>query len=398
MNNSYKLAKYKYKLVNSEENSKPYCDKIIFYSQNGGKSIFKLPKFNVGDNVKWTDYGVEMFGTVISKLKNKKYKIMTFDNAVMKVSEKILEQITSIKIQKLKIGDTVSWIFMNMEIHGTIISILDSDDNYSVLADDGNIIKVPKSLLKKRILKIESKFKIGETVKWKIFNIEHIGVIISDLDDDLNHRVMQNNNLIISLPEYSLEKVVSFSGQQFTIGDKVKTNYNGMQIIGNIISNMNDDGKYKINTYGGTIIMVHENLLTKVNDILDTVTLSKTVISSNTHNYIETKKIPLPIIQNNTNLNIKDININNMETTKSSDSQPNYTLKSPGQKYDYQLFYPGDRVANFYDEKTGTIKSFRNDKTEQQYRVSDKYHYYYDVEYDDGTFETYEPQHNLYKI
>ena len=61
-------------------------------------------------------------------------------------------------------------------------------------------------------------------------------------------------------------------------------------------------------------------------------------------------------------------------------------------------FEPGQRFVNTITNKTGTIRYLRNDEREKNLRLSDKSHYYYHVDYDDGSFETYEYQLNLKQI
>ena len=61
-------------------------------------------------------------------------------------------------------------------------------------------------------------------------------------------------------------------------------------------------------------------------------------------------------------------------------------------------FEPGQRFVNTITNKIGTIRYLRNDERERNLRLSDPSHYYYHVDYDDGSFETYEYQLNLKKI
>lgn len=63
-----------------------------------------------------------------------------------------------------------------------------------------------------------------------------------------------------------------------------------------------------------------------------------------------------------------------------------------------QLFFEGDRFVNEYTKKIGTVKSLRDDQYEKIQRLSNIDHYYYSVNYDDGSFETYECQQAMTKI
>ncbi len=58
-------------------------------------------------------------------------------------------------------------------------------------------------------------------------------------------------------------------------------------------------------------------------------------------------------------------------------------------------FKPGQRFINTRTNKTGTIRYLRNDERERNMRLSNPTHYYYNVDYDDGSFETYEYGQNL---
>ena len=61
----------------------------------------------------------------------------------------------------------------------------------------------------------------------------------------------------------------------------------------------------------------------------------------------------------------------------------------------YQMFNSGDKVKNIFNSKTGVVESLRNDKHEQQQRRSNPNHYYYTINYDDGSFDTYVSQSSL---
>lgn len=53
-------------------------------------------------------------------------------------------------------------------------------------------------------------------------------------------------------------------------------------------------------------------------------------------------------------------------------------------------FESGQRFINTRTNQTGTIKYLRNDERERNIRLLNNNHYYYHVDYDDGSFETYE--------
>lgn len=52
-------------------------------------------------------------------------------------------------------------------------------------------------------------------------------------------------------------------------------------------------------------------------------------------------------------------------------------------------FNCGQRFYSIFNNKYGTIKYLRDDSHEKQMRQSDPTHYYYHVDFDDGSFETY---------
>lgn len=58
-------------------------------------------------------------------------------------------------------------------------------------------------------------------------------------------------------------------------------------------------------------------------------------------------------------------------------------------------FEPGQRFINTITNKIGIIIYLRNDERERNMRLSNLTHNYYNVDYDDGSFETYEYGHNL---
>ena len=61
-----------------------------------------------------------------------------------------------------------------------------------------------------------------------------------------------------------------------------------------------------------------------------------------------------------------------------------------------QLFFPGNRFS--YMGKLGTVKYLRDDDYEKSKRRTDSTHYYYSVDFDDGSFETYLGQYYMVHI
>lgn len=54
------------------------------------------------------------------------------------------------------------------------------------------------------------------------------------------------------------------------------------------------------------------------------------------------------------------------------------------------IYKSGEKFINTRTLKTGTIKYLRTGEYEEKQRKTNQSHYYYHVDYDDGTFETYE--------
>ena len=56
-----------------------------------------------------------------------------------------------------------------------------------------------------------------------------------------------------------------------------------------------------------------------------------------------------------------------------------------------QLFKPGSRFLykSAVGSKYGTVRYLRDDTYEKNMRATDCNHYYYHVDFDDGSFETY---------
>ncbi len=57
--------------------------------------------------------------------------------------------------------------------------------------------------------------------------------------------------------------------------------------------------------------------------------------------------------------------------------------------FNYKNFKHGQRFYSKKNNKFGTIKYLRDDYREKQMRQTDLTHYYYHVDFDDGSFETY---------
>ena len=53
------------------------------------------------------------------------------------------------------------------------------------------------------------------------------------------------------------------------------------------------------------------------------------------------------------------------------------------------MFYKGDKVYNILINKFGIVVNLRNDSREKKMREQDPSHYYYHIDYDDGSFDTY---------
>lgn len=62
---------------------------------------------------------------------------------------------------------------------------------------------------------------------------------------------------------------------------------------------------------------------------------------------------------------------------------------------DNKKFAIGDKILNIYTNKKGIIRRLRDDEYEKLQRKNDPTHYYYYVDYDDGSFETYEGHQNM---
>ena len=62
-----------------------------------------------------------------------------------------------------------------------------------------------------------------------------------------------------------------------------------------------------------------------------------------------------------------------------------------------QLFISGDKIYNRWIKKSGTIKYLRNNDREKYCRKCDPTHYYYHIDYVDGSFNTYVSQNDLDK-
>lgn len=67
-------------------------------------------------------------------------------------------------------------------------------------------------------------------------------------------------------------------------------------------------------------------------------------------------------------------------------------------KYENQKFDKDDRFINTLNNKKGTICYLRDDSYEKSLRKINSNHFCYSVDYDDGTFETYENQKYMRNI
>ena len=74
---------------------------------------------------------------------------------------------------------------------------------------------------------------------------------------------------------------------------------------------------------------------------------------------------------------------------------PNHNLNCPVVQSDFksdiseQQFFSGQKFRCKFNGKFGTIRCLRDDMYEKKARISDPTHYYYHVDFDDGSFETY---------
>ena len=63
-----------------------------------------------------------------------------------------------------------------------------------------------------------------------------------------------------------------------------------------------------------------------------------------------------------------------------------------------QQFFPGQKFRCVFNGKAGTIKYLRDDLYEKNARKTNPLHYYYHVDFDDGSFETYMYGKNMIHI
>lgn len=61
----------------------------------------------------------------------------------------------------------------------------------------------------------------------------------------------------------------------------------------------------------------------------------------------------------------------------------------------YQVYFDGDKFRNIMNDKIGTVKRLRDDRCEKSIRQCKPSHYCYSVDYEDGSFETYENQYYM---
>ena len=58
-------------------------------------------------------------------------------------------------------------------------------------------------------------------------------------------------------------------------------------------------------------------------------------------------------------------------------------------------FLPNTNIKNKYNQKKGIIISLRDDEYEKNMRITDPAHYYFIIQYNDGSFESYESIDNI---
>lgn len=84
----------------------------------------------------------------------------------------------------------------------------------------------------------------------------------------------------------------------------------------------------------------------------------------------------------------------NRHEHKNKPYQSKTSIVSPEYEQKYITFKSGDRFENSCTGKTGTVRSLRNDEWERKYSKTRHYH----VDYDDGSFETYQSELNMVKM
>lgn len=62
-----------------------------------------------------------------------------------------------------------------------------------------------------------------------------------------------------------------------------------------------------------------------------------------------------------------------------------------------QKYFPGDKIFDILRKKSGKIVNLRNDSREKKMRENNPSHYYYHIDYDDGSFDTYVNTNSLVK-
>jgi hypothetical protein len=69
-------------------------------------------------------------------------------------------------------------------------------------------------------------------------------------------------------------------------------------------------------------------------------------------------------------------------------------------KRNFQAFFKGDKFKHIHNGKTGTVANLRDNEYEQTHRISDPSHYYYNVNFDDGSIvgSTYVSQDDMIKL
>lgn len=84
------------------------------------------------------------------------------------------------------------------------------------------------------------------------------------------------------------------------------------------------------------------------------------------------------------------VSVNSLIECDKQKNYPNIQTQIQAKLHVYSNYSQGQRFVNTHTKKTGTIKYLRDDEYEKNQRKSNPAHYYYHVDYDDGSFETYE--------
>ena len=62
------------------------------------------------------------------------------------------------------------------------------------------------------------------------------------------------------------------------------------------------------------------------------------------------------------------------------------------------VFNVGDKVFSYDYNKIGKIVELRDDSYERRERLRDPNHFYYHIQFDDGSFDTYIPGYSISKV